>query len=52
MLRIEGEPAERRDDVAPERAAEGDGLLFLAMLAASWVIAIGVGWVIWRMAPL
>jgi len=52
MLRIEGKQTETPVEAAPHHLSEGEGLLFLGVLAASWMIAIGVGWVIWRMAPL
>lgn len=52
MLRIQERSSEYSSEAAPPRHSEGDGLLFLLVLAGSWAIAIGVGWVIWRMAPL
>ena len=52
MLRIEGKQTERSDGVVREHGAEGEGLLLLGVLAASWMIAIGIGWLIWRMAAL
>lgn len=52
MLRIEGKSTPMRDEVARRPAGEGEGLLLLAVLAGSWVIAFAVGWVIWRMSPL
>ena len=51
MLRIQGRASEY-SEASPPRHTEGDGLLFLLVLAGSWVIALGVGWVIWRVAPL
>lgn len=52
MLRIEGKQTEPHDDFVRPHGAEGEGLLLLGVLAASWGIAIGVGWVIWRIAPV
>lgn len=52
MLRIEGRAAEVPDDSGREHSAESDGLLLLTVFALSWMIAIGVGWVIWRLSPL
>ena len=52
MLRIEGKQTESPQEIVRERASEGEGLLFLGILAASWMIAIGIGWVLWQMAPL
>jgi hypothetical protein len=52
VLRIEGKQTEVRDEAVHERATDGEGLLFLGVLAGSWMIAIGVGWLLWRMSPL
>jgi hypothetical protein len=52
MLRIEAKQTEHPEDLARENAFEGEGLLVLGMLAASWMIAIALIWVAWRMAPL
>lgn len=52
MLRIESKQTDVAPNAPPSRPAEGEGLLFLAVLAGSWAIAIAVGWVVWQMAPL
>jgi hypothetical protein len=51
MLGIKGEPAEAPQEITPRPSAAGEGLLFLGVLGASWLIALGVGWVIWRLSP-
>ncbi|MEQ8839836.1 MAG: hypothetical protein RIB98_02570 [Acidimicrobiales bacterium] len=50
MLRIE-RPLTESQEREETRDGEGDGLLLLGLLAASWVVALGVGWVVWRLAP-
>jgi hypothetical protein len=52
MLRLEGKHTEVHEQSAHRHLSEGEGLLFLCVLAGSWLIAIGVAWVLWRMAPL
>lgn len=52
MLRIEGKQTKSPSEVAHRHDSEGEGLLFLGVLVASWAIAIAVGWIIWRAAPL
>jgi hypothetical protein len=52
MLRSEGKYTEVHKRSAPEHPSEGEGILFLCVLAGSWLIAIGVAWVLWRLAPL
>ena len=51
MLRFERKQAESATEVGSHSLAEGEALLFLGILVGSWVIAIGVGWLVWRMAP-
>jgi hypothetical protein len=51
MLGIQGKHTEVPTESAPNHLAEGEGFLFMAVLAASWMIAIGLGWVVWRLAP-
>jgi len=52
MLRIEGKQTETPVEARKHHLSEGEGLLFLGVLVASWMIAIGIGWVIWQVAPL
>lgn len=52
MRRLDLEDDEIQQVVAHEHLAGGEGLVFLGVLAGSWAIAIGVGWVIWRVAPI
>lgn len=52
MLRIEGKQTESHDDLVRPHGVEGEGLLLLGVLAASWMIAIGLGWLVWRIAPI
>lgn len=51
MLGIKGEPAEVPQEIPPQQSAAGEGLLFLGVLGASWLLALGLGWVIWRLSP-
>ncbi len=51
MLRIEGKQTESPVEVKRHHLSEGEGLLFLCVLAASWAIAIAVGWLVWQIAP-
>lgn len=52
MLRIEGKQTESHEEIVREHISEGAGLMFLAVLAASWMIAIGIGWALWQLSPL
>jgi hypothetical protein len=52
VLRIESKQTEVRDEVLHERTSDGEGLMFLGVLVGSWMIAIAVGWLLWRVAPL
>lgn len=52
MLSSESRQTEQRRDLPPRRLGEGEGLLFVGVLLASWAIAIGIGWVIWQIVPL
>lgn len=52
MLRFERKPSETTTEVRNHSVAEGEWMLFLGILVASWGIAVGVGWVIWKMTPL
>lgn len=52
MLRIEGKQTELSQEIVRDHGFEGEGLLFLGILAASWMIAIAIGWVLWQMVPL
>lgn len=52
MLRIGGKRTDVHDDFVREHGIEGEGLLLLGVLAVSWMIAVGIGWVIWRVSPL
>jgi hypothetical protein len=51
MLQLRGQAPTTADSQSPGRAAASGGLLFLLLLTASWMIAIGVGWVIWKILP-
>ncbi len=51
MLRIESKQTEKPTALPPRHMGEGEGLLFLGVLLASWAIALGIGWVIWQMVP-
>jgi hypothetical protein len=52
VLRIESKQTEVRDEALHERASDGEGLMFLGALLGSWMIAIAVGWLVWRVASL
>lgn len=39
-------------DLVREPGAAANGLLLLGAFAFSWVVAIGIGWVIWQLLPL
>jgi hypothetical protein len=52
MLRIDGKQTESPQEMVRDHSSEGEGLLFLGVLVASWMIAIGVGWVLWQLVPL
>jgi hypothetical protein len=52
MLRIQGEQTETPAGVAPPDLRGGEGFLFFGVLAGSWAVVIGIGWVIWKVVPL
>jgi hypothetical protein len=52
MLKTEGKSRKDGSEVAEGYSSEGDGLLFLGVLTASWAVAIGFGWIVWRLTPL
>ncbi|MDW3216981.1 MAG: hypothetical protein R8F63_00100 [Acidimicrobiales bacterium] len=52
MLRIEGKHTEQHHDPLRTHGVEGEGPLLLGALVFSWMLAIGVGWLLWRMAPI
>lgn len=52
MLKIEEEQAVDAPTGSSRRFVENEGVLFVSVLAGSWVIAIGAGWIIWRLSPL
>lgn len=51
MLRIAPKQTEHPTD-SDRGDAGGDGLLVLALVASSWLIAIGALWAIWRLTQL
>jgi hypothetical protein len=52
MLRFDGEKQSGVRSQSPaHRRSEGEGLLFLAALVGSWVLALALGWLVWRLSP-
>lgn len=52
MLRFDGgKQSGVRSHPVSDRRGEGEGLLFLAALVGSWVLALALGWLVWRLSP-
>jgi hypothetical protein len=52
MLRFDGEKQSGVRTHSPtDRRGEDEGLLFLAALLGSWVLALVLGWLVWRLSP-
>lgn len=51
VLKIEGRQTKDCPEAAESHLSEGEGLLILGVLTGSWVIAIGFGWIVWRLTP-